>query len=61
MFFVRRVSGPVESFNIGIYSHAIHVINVKLLIVVLLIEFYLFIPRSVTLTPFQGLNGVQHF
>ena len=52
MFFVGQVSGLVENFNVGIYSDTINVINVTLCMVVLLIELYLFIPLSVTLTIF---------
>ena len=42
--------GLVENFNIGIYSNTINVIVVKLCMLVLLIELYLFIPLSVTVT-----------
>ena len=44
MFLVGQVSRPVENFSIGIYSDAIDVINVKLCMMVLLIELYLFVP-----------------
>ena len=54
MFFMGQVSGLVENFNIGIYSTTINVVNVKLFRMVLLIELYLIIPLSVTLTIFQG-------
>ena len=43
-----------ENFNIGIFSDTIDVINVKLCMMVLLIELYLFIPLSMTLATFQG-------
>ena len=52
MFLVGQVSGLVESFNIGIFSDTIHVINFKLCMVVVLIELYQFIPLSVTLIVF---------
>ena len=42
-FFVSQVFGLVENFNIGIYSDTINVTNVKLCLMVLLIELYLFI------------------
>ena len=44
MFLVSQVSGLVENFNIGIYSDSINVINVKLCMMALLIDLYLFIP-----------------
>ena len=44
MFFIGQVSGLVGNFNIGIYSDTINVINVKLCMMVLLTELYLFIP-----------------
>ena len=52
MFFVGQVSGLVKNFNFEIYSDTIILINVKLCITVLLIEPYLFILLSVTLTIF---------
>ena len=50
MFFVGPVPRLFENVNIGIYSDTINVINVKLCMMVLLIEHYLFIPHSVTMT-----------
>ena len=47
-----RVSPRGEKFNVPIFSELIKVINVKLGMVVILIEFYTFIPLSVTLTIF---------
>ena len=44
MSFVGQVSELDENFDIGIYSDTIYVINVKLCMMVLLIELYLFIP-----------------
>ena len=40
MFFVSQLSGLVENFNIEIYPDTIIVINVKLCMMVLLIELY---------------------
>ena len=47
--------------NIGIYSDTINAINFKLCMVILLIEIYLFIPLSVTLTVFQSHSSVEQF
>ena len=58
---VGHVSGLVENLNIGIFSDTINMINVKLCMMVLLIEFTLVIPLSVTLTTFQGHSIVKHF
>ena len=58
-FVVGLASGDVENFNVGIYSDTIKVINVNLCMMVLLIELYLFIPLSVTLTIFQGHSNVK--
>ena len=48
---VSQVSGLVEN---GVFTDTINAINVKLCMLVLLTELYLFIPLSVTLTIFQG-------
>ena len=62
MFFVSQVSGLVENCNIGVYSDTINVINVELcMVVLLLIELYLFIPLKMTLTLMQGHNKVEQF
>ena len=61
MFFVGQVSGLDGNFNTGIYSDTIKVINVRLCMMVLLIEFYLFIRFSVTLTIFQGHSDAEQF
>ena len=53
-FSVGQVSGLGVNCNIGIYSDIINLINIKLCMMLLLIEFYLFIPLSVTLIRFQG-------
>ena len=54
MFLVGQESGLVENFNIGIFSDTIHVTNVKLFMMVVYIELYLFNALSVTLTLLQG-------
>ena len=59
MSFVGQVSELDENFDIGIYSDTIYVINVKLCMMVLLIELYPFIPLSVTLTTFKGHSNVE--
>ena len=59
MFLVHQVSGFIENFNIGMYSNTINVTVVKLCVMVLLIELYLFIPFSGTLTMFQGHSTVE--
>ena len=61
MVFFGQVSGLVKNFNIGICSDTIHVINLKLCMVVLFIEFNLFTALSVTLTMFQGHSNVKQF
>ena len=40
VFFVGQVSGLVENFDIGIFSDTIDVINIKLCMLVLIIELY---------------------
>ena len=54
LFWASLVSGLVENLTSGIFSDVIKMIKVKLCMMVLLIELYLFIPLSVTLTLFQG-------
>ena len=61
MFFFGKVSGLVKNFNIGIYSDTINMINVKLCVMVLLIELYLFLSPSVTMTTFKGHSDVKQF
>ena len=60
MFLVGQVSGRVDNFNIGILSNIIKGINVKLCVLVLLRELYLFIPFSVTLTIGQGHSSASN-
>ena len=61
MLLVDEVSGLVENFDIGIFSGTINVLNVKLCVMVLHIEVYLFSTLSVTLTLFQGHSIVKQF
>ena len=58
IFFIGQMSGHVKNFYIGMYSDTI---NVKFCMVVLLIEFYLFILLSVILTIFQGQSTMAQF
>ena len=50
-----------KNFNAAIFSDTIKVTNVKLCMAALLIELYLFIPLSVTLTICQGRSSVKQF
>ena len=59
MFLVSQATGLVENFFIGIFSYIIDAINVKLCMMVLLVELYLFIPLSVTFTIFQEHSIVK--
>ena len=59
LFLFGEVSELVENFNIRIYSDIVNMINVKLGMMVLLIEVYLLIPLAVTLTMFQGHKNVN--
>ena len=52
MFLVIQVSWLVENVNTGIYSDTINVINVKLCMVAVFIDLYMFIPLSVTFNIF---------
>ena len=61
MFLVSQMPGLVKSFNTGILSHTLNVINVKLCMKLLLIKFYHFIPLSVNLTIFQDHSNVEQF
>ena len=60
IFLVAQVSLLVKNFNVGIYSYAKNVINLKLRIMVLLIELYMYIILAVTMTIFQGHSNVRH-
>ena len=59
MFLVGNVSGLVQKVNLGIFLDTINVMNVKLCMMVLFIELFLFIPLSVTLTIVQGHYSVK--
>ena len=61
MFFVGHVPWLVENINIGVYTDTINVINVKLCMVVVFIEPYLFITLSLTLTIFHGNSNFEQF
>ena len=61
MFLVSEVSGLVKYFNTGIFSDTVNVIDIKLCMMVLLIELYLFVLLSVTLTIFQGHSNAKQF
>ena len=50
-----------ENFNVAIFSAAVKVINVKLCMMVLLVELYVFILHSMILTIFQGHSSVKQF
>ena len=56
---VSQVSGLGKNFNLGLFTYTINMINIKLCMMVLLIEFNLFISLSVTLTIFQGHRNVE--
>ena len=58
-FFIDQLFGLIENVNIGIYLDTIKAINVKLCMMVLLIELYLLISCSVTLARFQGHSTVK--
>ena len=53
MFLVGQVSGLVENFNTGNFPDTINVINVKLCMVVLHVDLYLFMTLS-AMSLFQG-------
>ena len=61
MFLLGQVSRLIKNFNIGIFSDTINLINIKLCMMVLPIELYLFIPLSVTFTIFQDHSNVKEF
>ena len=53
------VSG--KNFNIAIFLDTVNMINVKLCMMVVLVELYTFIPLSVTLIVLRGHSGVKQF
>ena len=54
-----RLSLCNKNFNVAIFWDTINMINVKLCIMVVLIELYLFTPLSVTLITVQGHSTVS--
>ena len=56
-----RLSGCGKNFNVAIFSDTINIINVKLCMMIVLIELYPFIILSVTLIVFQGHGSVKQF
>ena len=60
-FFICQVSRLCQKLYIGSFSDTMNVINVKLCIVLLHIEFYLFIILSMTLTEFQDHSSANSF
>ena len=63
MFSVRPdgVSVCGKNFNVAIFSDTINMINVKLCMMVVLIEFYPFILLPVTFVVFQSRSTVKQF
>ena len=61
MFFGQSSVWLVENFQIGIFSDTINATNVKLCMILLLIDLCLFIPLSITLTIFEGHSSVKEF
>ena len=55
----QQVSICSKYFNIAIFSDFINMINIKLFVMVVLIELYPFIPLSVTLIVVQGHSSVK--
>ena len=60
MISVRLSECPfvAETLNDAIFSDTLNMINVKLCMMVVLIEHYPFIPLSLTLTAYQGHSSV---
>ena len=50
-----------KKFNVAIFSDAVDMTHVRLCVMVVLIELYLFIPLLVTLIVFQGHSNVKQF
>ena len=50
-----------KKINVAVFSDTINVINVKLCMMVVLIELYPFIPLTVTLIAFQGHSSIKQF
>ena len=52
-----------KNFNIAMFSDTVNVINVELYMMVVLVELYnyIFLPFSVTLVVFEGHSSVRQF
>ena len=50
-----------KNFNVAIFSDTLNMINVRLCMIIVLIEFYPFIPLSATLILFQDHSSVKQF
>ena len=61
MLLIGQVSSLVKNFNFGIFLDTKRVINVKVCMMVLLFELYLFIPLSVSLTYFKVTAMLNNF
>ena len=65
LFDDRRWAGRLtvcgKNFNVTISSDTVNMINVKLCMMVVLVELYTFIPLSVTLIVLRGHSGVKEF
>ena len=59
MFYVSQVCVLVKNLKIWINSDTINVINVKLCLMALLIDFYLSIQLSVTMTMYQVHSNAE--
>ena len=60
MFLVGELSGLFRTVTFGVFSNSTLVIKVKVCMIILLINLYLFMPISMTLTVFQGYSSVKH-
>ena len=56
-----RVSRHVKSIDFAIFLGHANMINIKLYMMVLYIEFHLYVPLSMTLTILQGHSSVKQF
>ena len=59
MFWLVKCLSLSKTLTTGIFSDNMNVINVKLCMMILLIELYLFILLAVTMTISQGQSNVQ--
>ena len=58
---VGRVSDCVENFDVPFFWVTIDVVDLKLYLVVVLVELYLFMSLSVTLAICEGHSSVKQF